>query len=540
MIELFRRASGSIIARIFFGLLAISFAFMWGGQDGLRMIGLSNEATVAKVGRVSISNRDLAMAIERTRLNVRLQTGQEISNEEVKKRGLDRQILERLIGEALFQIEADRLNIQVSDDFVVKMLHNQKVFLRPDGTFSKETFMRFIRQFGFSTEKDYVIHTKAEIVRSRIISALSANASLPFVAVAPLYAWNTQVRTAQGMVVDPKKMVLKTTPTEDQLREFYGKNRRQFFAPERRTFKAMVLDSSSFKVDVKEADVQVIYDLERDRKYKGVKETVAKGKIRQQLRHDAAQEAIIAKTDKIQREFEAGTALPDVAKANGAVFRDFSDEPLMRQRVSQNSKRSGLDQAIIELAFNAIEGELSPLEELNQSGQYFVVYLEGIKEPAQLSFGEAMGDLKVAYTREAQTILTKELVEGIQKKLGEGGEFKSIALHYKLPLMSVRANRQKTLAPTTLHLPPVALNQLFAAPRGNLTLLPYQGKDGRPLFLVTKVTEVKNGNASKGTKEVKKFEEMLQQQAGSDSIDSYLAYLRQKNPVEINKAYFPE
>ena len=49
MIELFRRASGSLIARIFFGFLALSFAFMWGGQDGLRMIGLSKESTVATV-----------------------------------------------------------------------------------------------------------------------------------------------------------------------------------------------------------------------------------------------------------------------------------------------------------------------------------------------------------------------------------------------------------------------------------------------------------------------------------------------------------
>ncbi len=536
MIELFRRASGSIIARIFFGLLAISFAFMWGGQDGLRMIGLSKEATVAKVGSVSISNRDLGLAIERTRLNMRLRTGQEISNEDVKKSGLDRQLLDRLIAEALFQIEAERLKITVSDEYIVEMLHGQKAFLLPDGTFSKETFMRFIRNFGFSTEKDYVAYKKAEMIRARVISALSANASLPFVAEAPLYAWNEQIRTAEGMVIDPTKMKLKAAPTEDQLRGFYGKNRHQFFVPERRTFKAVILKTETLKVDVKEADIQVIYDLERDKKYKGIKEAVAKEKIRQQLRHDAAQEAIIAKIDKIQSEFEGGTALADVAKANKATFKEFADVTLDPRK----EKRDDLEQAIVDLAFTAVEGELSPMEELNDSGQYFVVYLEGHKEPAQLSFGDAMDDIKLAYERDAQTLLTKELVESIQKRMGEGATFKSVAVDNKLPLMTVRASRKKALSPTAIDLPPVALSQLFAVPRGNLTLLPYQGKDGRPLFLVAKVTDVKNGDPSKNKEGARKFAEMLQQQAGSDFVESYIAYLRQKNPVEINKSYFPE
>ncbi len=536
MIELFRRASGSIIARIFFGFLALSFAFMWGGQDGLRMIGLSKDATVAKVGSVSISNRDLGMAIERTRLNMRLRTGQELSNEDVKKFGLDRQLLDRLIAEALFKIEADRLKISVSDAYVVKMLQGQQAFLRPDVSFSKETFMRFIQNFGFATEKDYVAHTKAEMIRARVIAALSANASLPLVATAPLYAWNAQTRTAQGMIIDPTKMELKETPTEDQLREFYGQNRRQFAAPERRTFKAVVMNVANLKIPVKEEDVQVIYDLEKDRKYKEVPEKEAKDKIRQQLRHDAAQEVSMSMADKIQTQFEGGTSLAEVAKANGATFKEFTDVSL----TPKNTQRSDLDQAIVDLAFNAVEGELSPMEELNDSGQYFVVYLEGRKDPEQLSFANAMDDIKLEYKREAQTLLTKELVEKIQKQLGDGGNFKSVAAQHKLSLITVRASRQKALAPTAMDLPPVAINQLFSVPRGSLTLVPYQGKEGQPLFLVAKVTEVKNGDASKETEEVKKFKDLLQQQAGSDIVEFYLAYLRQKNPVEINKAYFPE
>ncbi|NCP62825.1 MAG: hypothetical protein GW748_05885 [Alphaproteobacteria bacterium] len=536
MIELFRRASGSLIARIFFGFLALSFAFMWGGQDGLRMIGLSKESTVATVGKLSVSNRDLGLAIERMRLNMRLRTGQEISNEDVKKFGIDRQLLDRLIDEALFKIEADRLKISVSDEYVVKMLRNQKAFLLPDGTFSKETFMRFIHNFGFSTEKDYVAHTKAEMIRTRVIAALSANASLPFVATAPLYSWNAQIRTAQGMVIDPTKMELKEAPTEDQLRDFYGKNRRQFYAPERRTFKAVIMNVANLKIPVKEEDIQVIYDLEKDRKYKDVPEKEAKERIRGQLRHDGAQEVSISMADKIQTQFEGGTALAEVAKNNGATFKEFKDVPL----TSKNEKRSDLDQAIIDLAFNAVEGELSPMEELNESGQYFVVYLEAHKDPEQLSFGEAMEDIRFAYKREAQTLMTKELVEKIQKQLGDGGNFKSVAAQHKLALTTVRASRQQALAPTAVDLPPVAINQLFSVPRGHLTLVPYQGKEGQPLFLIAKVTDVKNGDASKRTEEVKKFEDLLQQQAGSDVVELYVSYLRQKNPVEINKAYFPE
>ncbi len=534
MIEFFRRASRNLFARIFFGLLAISFAFMWGGQDGLRMIGLSKEATVAKVGGVSISNRDLAVEIERTRLNRRLRTGQEISSEDIKKRGLDRQLLEKLINEALFKIEADRLNISVSDHFIVKMLHAQKAFQRPDGSFSKETFMRFIHNFGFRTEKDYVDYTKSKMIRARLMSALSANASLPAGATAPLFAWNEQIRTAQGMSIDSSLLVVKETPTEDQLREFYGKNRHTFVAPQRRTFKALVLDSRKVKIAIKEDDIQVIYDLERDKKYKGMKDVDARKAIREQLHHDAAQEAMIAKADKIQTEFEAGSTLKDVAQANGVMYREFVDAPLVDKKV----KRSEVDQGIVAAAFVAEEAELSPLEEIQETGQYVLIYLENRKDPAQLAFGAAMADVRDAYRQEAQGALTKELVEKIQKQLDGGAVFKTVALQNKLPLVTVRVNRRKTLAPTAIDLPFVAINQLFAVPLGRPTLVPYQSKEGKTLFLIAKVTDIKNGDVAKDPKGAKFFQERLAQQVGNDVFETYVAYLKKRNSVEINKSYF--
>ncbi len=535
MIELFRRASGSIIARIFFGFLAISFAFMWGGQDGLRMMGLSKDATVAKVGNLSITNRDLGVEIDRNRIKRRVQTAQDLSAEEIKERGLDRQILEKLINEALFKIEADKLNITVSDDFVVKMLHDQKAFQRPDGSFSKEIFMRFIHNFGFSTEKDYVDYTKAEMIRARLMSVLAANASLPSGATAPLYAWNDQIRSAQGMSIDPTKMVVKDPATEDQLREFYGKNRLNFVAPARRTFKALVLDAKKINVKIKEDDINVIYDLERDKKYKGVKDVDAKKAIREQLHHDAAHEQLIALADKIQTAFEAGTTLADVAKANGVELKEFSDAPLEDKKTT----RSELDQGIVTVAFAAEEAELSPMEEIQGTGKYVIVYLEGRKDKAQLSFAEAMDEVREAYKRDAQSILTKELVEKIQKQLDGGAAFKAVALQNGLPLISVRANRREALAPTAIDLPPLAINQLFAVPFGRPTLLPYQGKKGQTLFLIAKVTDIKNGDVKKDPKGAELFAERLANQPGNDIFEFYVAYLKKRNPVEINKAYFP-
>lgn len=534
MIEFFRRASESLIARIFFGLLAISFAIMWGGQEGLRMIGISRDATVATVGAETITNRDLALAIERFRILSELRGGGELTMKEVRESGLDRQLLNMLIAESLVRQEAVKLDITVSDDYVIKQLRDNQMFKRADGTFSKETFQRFISNFGFRTEKEYVDYMKSEILRIRVIDALAANASLPVVSQEPLFAWSEQVRTASAMILDTTAIKVDENPSQDDLRDFYGKYQQQFAVPERRTFKALAIPVASLKIDVKESDIDLVYDIEKDKKYKDVKDTIAREEIREQLRREAAQDAVLAISSAVRDAFDEGASLKDIAAKNKYDLREFTEVQLQDKK----GDRDQAEQNMIEYAFSVVEGELSAFEEIDSGKAYVAIFLEAVMEPSQLTFDQAMADVRDAFMAEKRLQKTQELVKDIETQLAGGKPFKALAMQNKLKLVTLRASRQKMLSPTPEDLLTARSDSLFRTTRSGTTVMPFVSPGKGVQFAFAKITEIRNGDAQKDPEGFRRFVERLKAQSRDDVFQLYESDLRTRYSVEVNERYF--
>ncbi len=534
MIEFFRRASSSLIARIFFGLLAISFAIMWGGQEGLRMIGVGRDATVATVGSETITNRDLALTIERFRIMAQAQGGGELTDQQIRQSGLDRQLLETLIAESLIRQEAKTLNVSVSDDFVIESLRANQMFKRADGTFSKEVFQRFISSLGFRSEKEYVDYMKSEILRVRVIDALSANASLPTVSHEPLFAWNEQVRSATAMIIDPMKTKLAAEPSDDELRDYYGKNQNRFALPERRTFKAVIVPTKTLKVDVKENDIETMYDLEKDTKYKDMKDTDAKAQIRAQLRREAAQAEMINVSNAMREAFDEGASIQDIATKNGYEVRQFSEVTA----VDRKGDRDAADQAIIDYAFLALEGDLSPLEEIQDGKAFVSIFVEGIKEPSQMTFDEAKAEVKEAVVIDQRIEKTKDVISKIEEDLKGGKSFKAVAADKGFKVVSLRATRQKMLSPTPKDLLSAQATRLFIIPNGGMTIVPFVIPGKGVQYALAKITDVRNGNAKKDPEGFNRFVARLKSQSREDIYQAYVNELRVRYSIDINERYF--
>jgi hypothetical protein len=242
--------------------------------------------------------------------------------------------------------------------------------------------------------------------------------------------------------------------------------------------------------------------------------------------------------EEMQKAFEAGKPLSEVGKGNGITtdgYKEFTDVSIE----DALAKRTPLDQAIITVAFKAEEGDLSPLEQVDET-HYAMIYVEGQKETSQLSFADALPKVKVAYERDEQSKMTKALVEKIQKDLDSGISFKTVAAQNSLSLITVRADRRKVIAPTPIDLAPMAINQLFVVPFGKATLVPYADKAGRPLFLIAQITEIKKGDLKGDKKLTEDFQGRLVEQAGNDVFEILVQHLRSRTAVEVNKAYFKE
>ena len=95
---------------------------MWGGNDALQMLGRSRDYTVAKVAGHKITTQDVGLELQRELIRIRLQTGQDLSEAQIKEAGLERQTLENLIIKRLIELEANKLGLTVSDAYVASMI----------------------------------------------------------------------------------------------------------------------------------------------------------------------------------------------------------------------------------------------------------------------------------------------------------------------------------------------------------------------------------------------------------------------------------
>src|SRR5437763_8099933 len=135
MMQWIRGRAGSIIVKVLFGLLIVSFGF-WGiytRSDYYQ--GHSPETVVATVGGQDIRAEDVQRALTPALERLRSQFGGSIDQAQVKQLGILDTLLAQLIERSLLDQQAQRLGLEVSEDTVRRAIFENPAFRGPDGQF---------------------------------------------------------------------------------------------------------------------------------------------------------------------------------------------------------------------------------------------------------------------------------------------------------------------------------------------------------------------------------------------------------------------
>ena len=92
MLNQLRKGAGTWVAKIFIGVLVLSFA-VWGIADIFSGYG---SRVLAKVGEVEVSPQEYERLLQQQVNRLSSQVGQRITSEQVRAFGLGRQVLNRL------------------------------------------------------------------------------------------------------------------------------------------------------------------------------------------------------------------------------------------------------------------------------------------------------------------------------------------------------------------------------------------------------------------------------------------------------------
>jgi peptidyl-prolyl cis-trans isomerase D len=263
MISTFRRMTESWIARIFFGITAISFVG-WGISADLgRLLG-SEPTWVARVGDESIDIQAFQQAFQRdiAAASSKLQDGQEISSDE--RREIGERTLNQMIGQAVMTQELRRLRIATPNDAVVAAIHGMPAFQDKTGKFDRATFEAVLRSNGY-TEDRFVSLLRTDIAQRQLLSAVDSNVAAPDTEVKALYTTEFEKRSVDMALFPISAAPQPPTPDATALQRWYDNHPDMYRTPEYRRIKAVELSPQSLasEVQVTDQDLHDYYDQHR-------------------------------------------------------------------------------------------------------------------------------------------------------------------------------------------------------------------------------------------------------------------------------------
>ncbi len=281
MLTSMREKSGGIVAKIFIGLLAFSFA-IWGVSDILRV---KPEDTLISAGETTISVETYTNRFRNAVQQLSRASGRTMTQEEARQMGIDRQVLLQLMREAVLKEEARRLGLSLSDTFVAERIKRMPQFAGPDGRFDPQRLRQALFAAGL-TEERFLVEERGLLLGNGVMQAVVADMQAPRTLVQQVYAWRNQGRDAAyvEIVADEAKL---PQPDEATLKKFYEENIRQFTAPERRIISVLALtpDAVLDQVQVSEEDVKRLFEARRRQL------EVPERRVIEQLRFDSEEQA---------------------------------------------------------------------------------------------------------------------------------------------------------------------------------------------------------------------------------------------------------
>ena len=236
-----------------FGMLIASFA-VWGIGDIFRTPSVVR--AVAEVGGDPIQERDYTRALAREINRISQRLGARLEMDQARAFGIPDQVLNQMIGRALFDRKAAALGMFVTDDQVRRLIAQQDAFKNDLGGFDRARFEQQLRILGLG-EGEYVATLRRDIIRQQLAGAVSEAAAVPRQLVETLYSYRQQRRIAEYVMVRNDSITDMAAPNEPALVAFHKEFSERFMAPEQRAVSLVELRAADLAAETSVSEAQL-------------------------------------------------------------------------------------------------------------------------------------------------------------------------------------------------------------------------------------------------------------------------------------------
>jgi len=490
MLESMRAATQGWIGRsvmaIVMGLIILSFA-VWGIGDIFSGFGANK---LAQVGAVEITVDAYRNAYQTELQRLQRRARRNVTNEEARQFGLDRQVLSRLISEAALDQQAHALGLAMSDEEISKAIVSDPTFKGPDGRFDRLRFDEVLRDNGMS-ERLFVREQRGVYLRHELTDALTHGLDLPKAMLEAIHRYQSEARSVDYLVLPASSIGLIPAPSPEDLQKYFADRQQNYATPEYRGLVILSLTPAAIAKpeNVSDADALKRYDEVKYERF-GAPEKRA---IEQILFADDAAAA------EARAKLDSGKTFEDLLKEKNLTPKDADLGIIAREGL--------IDKNVADAAFALKEGQVSaPVK-----AQFGAVLLRVTKiVPSSVKpFAEVAADLKRDIALQRARADIAQLHDAIEDQRASGKSLAEAAKSAGLEVHEIAAVTAAGLDPQGAPVPdlingPALLKAAFASDIGvdNDTLRIADG--GYQWFEVAKVDKARNKTFDEVKPEVEK------------------------------------
>lgn len=233
-----RTKGASLIAKILFGLLIVSFAW-WGVPEMFNPS--TQQSDVAEVDGIPITAGQLRRDADREIQQLQSVFGGQLDPEQIKQFGIVDRALDSLIERTLFSVYADKIGLRVPDEMIARRIQAEPAFQNGVGEFDPNRYAALLRQNDI-TEDQYVESLRRDTVNTQLVGAMRPASGAPKAQASALYGFRMENRVAETMLVPDSGIAEVPDPAEEALQTYYEENSAAYEAPEYRALTVVRID----------------------------------------------------------------------------------------------------------------------------------------------------------------------------------------------------------------------------------------------------------------------------------------------------------
>lgn len=413
MLNTLRKSAGSLVAKLFFGVLVLSFA-VWGIADVFR---IHSPDTLASVGSTDISIDSYRQALHNQTQSLSARMKRPLTPSDVRALGLDQRVLGELVAQTALDEHAKNMGLGLTDDAVAKSVVTNPDFQDANGKFDATRFIEILRSNGL-TEESFIAAQKQFLLRREVIEGLFGGTLAPQPLVEAFHRYQGEERNLSYVVFTGANAGEIAPPDDKALQTYYDEHKSDFGVPERRSLSLLEITPESLAKDqaVTEAEIAAQYEREKAKYTTPEKRTV------QRIPFKTMDEAKAA-SDKIK----AGASFEDIVKERGLSASDTDYGTVTKDQI--------VDKPIADAAFSLPQGQISdPVQ-----GQFapVLVRVTAIEPEVVRTLADEHDQIRDAIGRERARSSVFDLHDKIEDARAGGATLAEVAKQFKLTLTKI-------------------------------------------------------------------------------------------------------